>query len=148
MEIFEKLGFIILPLLITAFLYSIITRKQKEREKFNDAAAAFRNKVLNALEGIYPITCSWWDESLFPKFQQSVSIIETAGAEFLHFIKYKTMFNAAIKDYREYCQRRTYQGGAPHMTYKNMPNGTKQKPDPIEEFENIVEHLFSFAKNK
>ncbi len=148
MEIFEKLSFIILPLLITAFLYSIITRKQKEREKFNDAAAAFRNKVLNALEGIHPISCSWWDESLFPKFQQSVPIIETAVAEFWYFVKRKTAFDGAMKDYRDYCQQRKYIRGAPHMAYGNTPTLPKSEPDPIEEFENIVNHLLSFAKNK
>lgn len=148
MEIFEKLCLIILPLLITAFLYSIITRKQKEREKFNDAASAFRNKVLNALEGIYPITRSWWDESLFPKFQQSVSIIETAGAEFKRFIKRKTKFDTAIRNYHDYCQRKTYERGGPRMTYPNSPTMPQPNADPIEEFKNIVEHLLSFAKNK
>jgi len=147
MKIDAVLG-IILAALLTAFFYSVITRKQKEREKFNDAATTFRNKVLNALEGIYPITCSWWDQNLFPKFQRSVPIIETAVAEFLHFVKRKTAFDAAIKDYREYCQHKIYEGGAPHLTYKNIPDDHKPKTDPIEEFKNIVEHLLSFAKNK
>ena len=118
------------------------------KNNFSATSATFRNKILIALEGIYPITRSWWDESLFPKFPQSVSKIETAGAEFRHFVKRKTAFDAAIKDYRDYCQRRTYERGAPRMTYPNSPAPPNPATDPIEEFKNIVEHLLSFAEKK
>ena len=113
--------------------------------RFNKAATIFRNKVLNALEGIYPVTNPWWDESVFPKFKQSVPIIETAVAEFRHFVKRKTELDTAVKKYHDYCQRRTYERGIPHMTYPNSPGIPKTETDPIEEFKNIVEHILSFA---
>ena len=43
MDIFEKLSLIILPILITAFFASIIPRKLKERQRFNESATAFRD---------------------------------------------------------------------------------------------------------
>lgn len=43
MDIFEKLSLIILPILITAFFASVIPRKLKERQRFNEAATAFRD---------------------------------------------------------------------------------------------------------
>lgn len=135
-------------ILIMAWIGYRLTLNLQNRKAFNDAATTFRNKVLGALEGIYPVTRSWWDESLFPKFQQSIPIIGTAVAEFWHFVKRKTAFDAAMKDYRDYCQQRKYVRGAPHMTYENSPTLPKSEPDPIEEFKNIVEHMLSFAKMK
>lgn len=52
MDVFEKLCFIILPLLITAFLYSIVTRKQKEREKFLEVANKFRESFTEEIRFI------------------------------------------------------------------------------------------------
>lgn len=121
---------------------------RRRKEQFDNAAIIFRSKTINALVGIYPVTRSYWDESLFPKFQQSVPIIETAGAEFWYFIKRKTELDAAIKDYRDYCQQRKYEKGAPHMTYPNSPVPLKPETNPIEEFKSIVEHLLSFADDK
>ena len=135
-------------ILIMALIGYRLTINAQKHSAFITAATSFRNKVLNALEGIYPITLSWWDENLFPKFQQSVSKIKTAGAEFRHFVKRKTKFDAAIKDYHDYCQRRTYERGVPHMTYPNSPGIPKTENDPIKEFKNIVEHLLSFADEK
>jgi len=43
MNIFEKLSLIILPILITAFFASIIPRKLKERQRFNETATMFRD---------------------------------------------------------------------------------------------------------
>lgn len=148
MDIVEKLSLIILPILLTALLGSIITRKHKELEKFTDAAITFRNKVLNVLEGIYPVTCTWWDEILFPKFQQSVSSIETAAAEFYPFVRRKAEFDAAIKNYHDYCQQGKYRKGTPHMTYPNSPALPNPGIDPVEEFKKIVEHILSFADKK
>jgi hypothetical protein len=135
-------------ILIMALIGYRLTINAQKHSAFITAATVFRNKVLNALEGIYPVARSWWDESLFPKFQQSVPIIETAVAEFRYFVKRKTAFDAAIKDYRDYCQQRKYVRGAPHMTYENSPALPKPETDPIEEFKNIVEHLLSFTERK
>jgi hypothetical protein len=46
MEVFEKLSFIFLPILLSAFFLSIIPRKLKERQRFIEAAVEFR-KVSN-----------------------------------------------------------------------------------------------------
>lgn len=46
MNIFEKFSIVIIPVLLTALLGSIITRKIKERQGFVDAAVEFR-KVFN-----------------------------------------------------------------------------------------------------
>lgn len=138
-----SIGIIVILFGIIA-VHRLILYREK-RNKFLEEAAKFRSKVLAALEGIYPVTQPWWDESLFPKFQQSVPIIETAVAEFRYFIKEKFKLDAAIKEYRDYCQRRTYERGRPHMTYPNSPTMPQPKADPIEEFKNIVDHLLSFT---
>jgi hypothetical protein len=121
---------------------------REKRNKFFEEAAKFRSKVLATLEGIYPVTQPWWDENLLPKFQQSVPVIETAVAEFRYFIKDKVKLDAAIKEYRDYCQRRAYQGGRPHMIYEKTPTMAQSKADPVEEFKNIVEHILLFASKK
>jgi hypothetical protein len=144
--IYQILGFVILPALIAAFFASVIPRKHKDKERFNGAADTFRTKVITALEGIYPITRTWWDESLFPKFPQSVPKIETAAAEFSHFIKCKTDLDIAVKKYHDYCQRSTYKKCAPRIEYPNTPKLPNSDIDHIEEFKNIVEHILSFAK--
>ena len=46
MDIFEKLSLIILPILLTALIASIITRKHKDREKFNEAADRFQEAFI------------------------------------------------------------------------------------------------------
>lgn len=140
---------IFLVALLAAFFASIIPRKQKEREKFNDAATTFRSKVLNSLEGIYPVTRPWSDESLFPKFQQSVPKVETAGVEFRPFIKHKTEFDAAVKEYHDYCQQRKYEKALAWSMYPNSPKPPSESGiGPAEEFKNIVEHILSFANEK
>jgi len=131
-----------------SWLANFFSERRDRRKEFNQAANIFRNKVLSILEGIYPVIYPWWDESLFPKFQQSITKIDTAGAKFSHSIKHQTELNAAIKDYRDYCQQRKYEKGAPHMTYENSPALPKPETDPIEEFKIIVEHILSFANVK
>ena len=43
MEIYKKLAFIILPILITTFFASIIPRKREERKRFSEAADKFQD---------------------------------------------------------------------------------------------------------
>jgi hypothetical protein len=126
MDIFEKLSFIILPILITALLGSILTRKHKEKERFNEAADTYSSKVHTALVGIYPITHPWWDSILFPKFQQSVPKIETAAAEFMPFIKRKSELDAreldaTVKKYNDYCQQKKYEKTWYSSMFPNSP---------------------------
>ena len=138
-----------LPVLLGALLTSIITRKHKEKERFNKAADTFRNKVITGLEGIYPITHPWWDSILFPKFQQSVPKIEIAAAEFRHFIKRKSELDATVKKYHDYCQQRKYEKAWYSSMFPNSPKPPNESGiDPVEEFKNIVEHLLSFANEK
>jgi len=135
----------IIVLLFGSIAAHRLTLYREKRNKFSEEAAKFRSRVLATLEGIYPVAHPRWDESLFPKFQRSVPIIETAVAEFRYFIKHKAELDAAIKKYRDYCQRRAYERGAPHMTYPNSRTMPQPKADPIEEFRNIVDHLLSFT---
>ena len=141
----EGILIIFLTALIGAFFASVIPRKLKEREKFIDAANTFRSKVLNALEGVYPNTKTYWDEKLFPIFIQSIPKIESAAVEFGYFTKSKDNFNATVKEYREYCEKRIYE----HCTAWDFY--IEKKPDevgPVEIFSNIVDHLLSFTVKK
>jgi len=132
--------------LIDHFLAKSRTREDREAKRFEDAATSFRSKVLAELEGIYPITRPWWDESVLPRFQQSISKVETAAAEFRHFIKRKPEFDNAVKEYREYCQKRIYERASAWSMYPDMH--TPDDIGPAETFKNIVEHLFSFTERK
>jgi hypothetical protein len=145
MDVFEKLSYVVLPALITAFFASIIQRKLKERQRFLDAAAVFRGKVLSELEGLYPVS-NFWEEKLYPKFRQSIPKIETAAVEFRHFVKRKEEFDAAIREYRDYCWKVTYGGVSGWHMYTSM-----RKPGdigPVETFKNLVEGLFTFTARK
>jgi hypothetical protein len=52
MDVLEKLCFIILPLLITSFLYSMVSRKLKERDKFIEKSIRFISAFNNELRFI------------------------------------------------------------------------------------------------
>ena len=125
--------------------HRLILYREKRNEFFAEAAK-FRSKIFAVLEGIYPISQSWWDETTFPRFGQSIAKIETISAEFRHFVKRKSEFNNAVKEYREYCQKRIYERASAWSMYPNMH--TPDDIGPAETFKNIVEHLFSFANGK
>jgi hypothetical protein len=146
MEILEKLSFIFLPILLTALFASIIPRKLKERKKFNTAATVFRNKILTELTGFYPIDLGW-NENEWPRIYQSIPNIKSAATEFRYFVTRKGAFDKAISEYNKYCGDNTANNVFVLGWPESMPGG-KSKKDYMEQFENIVKHLLSFAKEK
>lgn len=136
--------------IIIALFGIFIKIRYDEVKSFRAAADTFRSKVITELEGIYPITRQWWDESHFPKFQQSVPKIETAAVEFGHFIpKRKSELNTAVKNYHDYCQQRKYEKASLWDAFPNSPKHPNYSGiHPVEEFKNIVEHLLSLANEK
>ena len=131
--------------LIDHFLAKSRTKEDREAKGFDDAATSFRSKVLAELEGIYP-TPPVWQPQDYSHFRQSINKVEAAATEFRHFIKRKTEFDAAIKQYREYCEKVTFESVSAWFTYTSM-----RSPDdigPVATFRNIVERLFSFTDKK
>jgi hypothetical protein len=131
--------------LIDHFLAKSRSAEDREAKRFDEAVTTFRRSILTELEGIYPVT-HIWENTVFPRFQQSVNKIETAAAEFRHFIKRKAEFDVAVKKYRDYCQKREYERVSTWQMYTDM-----RKPGdigPVETFKNLVEELISFTERK
>lgn len=118
---------------------------REKRNRFSGEAAKFRTKVLAELEGIYPIPPVWQPQD-YSHFRQSISKVETAATEFRHFVKRKVEFDAAIKEYRKYCEKVTFEGVSAWFMYPSMRS--PGDIGPVETFRNIVEHLFSFANEE
>jgi hypothetical protein len=135
-----------LPVLLAALLGSIITRNHKEKERFNEAASIFRNKILTELIGFYPIV-NLWNKNEFPRLYQSIPKINSAAAEFRYFVTCKADFDEAMNEYNQYCRDNTADKIFCLDFYQNMP-GTKNRNDYIEQFKNIVEHMISFTNEK
>jgi hypothetical protein len=135
---------------IIVILFGIIATHRlvlhrEKRNKFSAEAANFRSKVLAELHGIYPIPSVWLPQD-YSHFRQSINKVETTAAEFRHFVKRKAEFDVAMKEYREYCEKVTFEGVSAWFTYTSW-----RSPDdigPVETFKNIVEHLLSFADEK
>ena len=134
--------------LIMALVGYRLTLNVQRYNAFNAAATTFRNTVLTNLVGLYPVT-SYWTESNYPRFHASIPNIESAAVEFRRYLTSKTSFNAAVKEYAEFC--RTIKYGEQERwemyttTRKQLSDTT---PEPRKEFERIVEHLLSFANKK
>lgn len=109
------------------------------------ASTDFRNIVLTELEGIYPVHGTWQTKD-YPRFRLSIPKIETAATKFSHFVKRKRDFRIAIKAYRDYCQKITFEGVAGWFLYSKTREQLGGKtPNPVKEFEKIVDHLLPFA---
>jgi hypothetical protein len=122
--------------------------KIMQRQEFFVAASKFKATVIYELIGFYP-TDQIWDEKEFPRFHQSIPKIKSAAAEFRYFVKRKTEFDAAVKEYHDYCQQRKYKNALSRTYFPNSPRPPNESGiNPVEEFKNIVEHLLSFANEK
>lgn len=135
---------IVISLFVIIAAHRLVLFRQK-RNKIVEASEKFRNKILAELVGLYPVT-QYWDKETYPRFIQSVPKIESAAAEFRYFIKSKVSFDAAVKKYCEYCKHITWDEVAAYSMYPSM-----RKPGeigPRERFEEIVDNLLSFAKEK
>ena len=67
--------------LIMALIGYHLSLNVQKHNAFITASGTFRSKILAELEGLYPIT-HYWDESMFPRFSQSIPKIESAATEF------------------------------------------------------------------
>ena len=115
------------------------------RNSFRSAAATFRSKVLAELEGLYPVT-QHWDMNVFQRFSRSIIKIESAAAEFHFFVTRKRAFDAAVKEYCDYCKQISWVECAGWSMYPTM-----RKPgeiNPRNKFAYHVENLLSFAKER
>jgi hypothetical protein len=131
--------------LIDHFLAKSRAAEDREAKRHDEAVTTFRRAVLTELEGIYPVT-HVWEEQSYPRFRQSIPKIERAAMEFSRFTKRKTELDMAIKEYRDYCWKVNYGSVTAWHMY---PSG--RSPDdvgPIEAFKHLVEHLFSIAETK
>ena len=128
---------------IDHFLAKRRAAEDRKAKRFDEAAITFRRAVLAELEGIYPVS-SIWDRNVFPRFRQSIPKIQSAAAEFRYFVKRKTEFDSAVKEYRDYCSKVTYEGVSAWHMYPSM----REPGDigPVEIFKNVIDHLFSFAE--
>lgn len=108
--------------------------------EFNHAVSKFRAAIIYELSGLYPIEQGWNQED-FPRLYQSIPIVNSAAAEFRHFVTHKTDFDIAVKEYNNYC--RTTKWDDISTLEFNMKGTEKIKPK--DKFKNIVEDLLSFA---
>jgi hypothetical protein len=125
--------------------YSVWRRRQKKRAA--QASAVFRSKVLDELEGLYPIPQSL-KQDVFNKFRESIPGIESAAAEFRNFVpsRNKNSFDGALKNYINHCNKITWEDC---VTFKILPG--RRKPDdigPKEIFRQNVNAILSFAKKQ
>jgi hypothetical protein len=132
--------------LIMALIGYRLSLNLQKHNTFITAASTFRSKILAELEGLYPIT-HHWDESMYPRFSQSIPKIESAAAEFKFFVPFyhSQAYDKALKNYCEYCNEITQNDVASYSLWPDFP---KPRENPREQFKNIVEHLLSFAEEK
>lgn len=120
-------------------------RQRKKRLARARAAAAFRSRVLTAVEGLYPVT-KYWRREVFDRFRETVPEIESAAAEFRHFIplKSRASFDTALKNYREHCNNITWESCA---GFNICPEKKfTEEIGPKEIFRQNVNALLDFAK--
>ena len=142
--IIDNIEIIAASVLLAIFVVFIV-RSNKRKKSAAHAAAVFRTKVLAELEGLYPITKHLQSDK-FDRFRKSIPAIESAAAEFRHFIPQgsRKSFDTALKKHCEYCREITWSDCA---SFGIVPG--ERKPDdigPKEIFRQNVNALLSFAK--
>lgn len=130
--------------ILGAALVAYFGYRTYKKTRFNQAAAAFRSRVLTELKGIYPVT-QHLDAVTFQRFSKSIIEIESAAAEFRFYIVRKGTFDTAIKEYCDYCKQIT-KGDYTNSIF--WPGTIKDGISPQVRFEHIVNNLLSFAKDK
>ena len=123
-----------------------ITYRNNMKNRTAEAAIKCRNRILVELEGLYPVT-QHWDQSIFSRLKQSIIKIGSIATEFRHFVPFyrKRAFDTALKNYCNYCNKITWDDVA---SYSFWPDFPQKRINPREQFNNIVEHLLSFANKK
>ena len=134
--IFDNIYAILGAILLTSFV-GYITYRNNRKNRIAEAAIKFRNKILTELKGLYPVT-QYWDESIFPRFHQSIHKIESIATEFRYFVPFyrKRAYDRALKDYCKYCNEITWNDIASYSLWPNFP---KPRKNPREQFKNIVD---------
>ena len=130
-------------ILLEHWLAKSRTKEERKVREFNEAANKFRSRILVELEGLYPVT-QHWDTNTFHRFKQSITKIESAGAEFRYFIRDSDEFDDAVNKYCKICREITSDRCAAWAMYPTMRE--EGEIGPREEFANCVEILLSFAK--
>jgi hypothetical protein len=127
--------------------YLTKSRNTEERniKEFNQAASAFRSKILAELEGLYPIT-QVWNRADYSRFTQTIPKIHTIAQEFCFRVKRKSEFDAAVKEYCDYCNQISWEQCAGWEMYPSMRK--EGEISPREKFDHIVKSLLSFAEEK
>lgn len=122
-----------------------LTNATNRKTRFHQAAATFRSRVLAELKGLYPVT-QYWDMQTFPRFSRSITEIESAAAEFRFSVSRKRTFDAAVKEYCEYCKQISWEQCAAWSMYPSMRK--EDEISPREKFDHLVKALLSFAEEK
>jgi hypothetical protein len=152
-----KIYFILLPVLVTALLYSVITRRHQERGTFNIAAVTFRSKFLSEIEGLYPIPVNWPGSiEIEPFLRSKFSKLQSAVEEFKGCLsgRRQRRFDKAWIKYYSATGEAGYQCYTHYMPFISTYNVngkqiTKDTRDTCKEtFKHNVENLLSFAKQK
>ena len=134
-----------LSIIFTAIVTYILTRKSREAE----AARTFRNKVLSALEGIYPEILIYIPiDDINVRIRQSIPIILTAATEFkFHLPFYRRRgFGNAINHYTDTARQTDWHS---HHAYLMFPSLYKPEDiSPGDKFKHSVNNLLSYAKEK
>ena len=140
--IFDNIYSIVGTILLASFI-GYITYRNNRKNRIAEASIVFRRKVLAELEGLYPAT-QHWPENIYPRFSSSIVKIENIATEFRYFIPFyrKRAFDTALKDYRDYCNKTTWDE---MFAYNLWPDFPEKMESPRSQFERIVKHLMSFA---
>lgn len=138
-------------LLFSIFMVSLRSKRKMERnalvKQHAQAAALFRNKVLEALKGLYPIPRYLKPEDI-DKFRKSVPIIASAAADFSTVLSQeeKNAFDTALKNYSKHCKEITWESCASFgITAEERKEAEK---GPKEIFRQNVNALLAFTKQQ
>ena len=115
------------------------------RQEFFVAASKFKATIIYELVGFYPID-QHWEKNEWPRVYQSIPKVNSAAAEFRYFVTGKDDFDKSISEYNKYCRESTADKVFILDFSKSMPG--KYLKDYMKEFNDIVNHILSFANEK
>ena len=131
--------------LALAWIVFHLTNATNRKTRRHQAASIFRSRVLAELKGLYPAT-QHWDIATFQRFSKSIIEIESATAEFRFSVARKRAFDAAVKEYCDYCKQVSWEQCAGWARYPTMRS--EGEISPRDKFDHLVKNLLSFAEEK
>ncbi|HDH13347.1 MAG TPA: hypothetical protein ENG83_14315 [Nitrospirae bacterium] len=144
--IINNIKIIAASILLASFVGYIAWRDRRQKKIARaQAAIVFRSKILAELEGLYPVP-RYLKDDVFKRFRESIPGIESAAAEFRHFVPScsKNSFDTALKNYCEHCNKITWESC---VTFNILPGeGKPEDIGPKEIFRQNVNALLFFAK--